>query len=65
MKKKIVFMKKEMLIIFGIVLVLCAGAWLFVRQVSGQLWTQSISTMTESIHQGVNALNMQLEMDFA
>ncbi len=51
MKKKIVFMKKEMLIIFGIVLVLCAGAWLFVRQVSGQLWTQSISTMTESIHQ--------------
>ncbi len=65
MKKKIVFMKKEMLIIFGIVLVLCAGTWLFVRQVSGQLWTQSISTMTESIHQGVNALNMQLEMDFA
>ncbi len=63
-KDKLSFMKKEIIIIFVILLVLCAGTWLFVRQVNSQLWEQSIRTMTESIHQGVNALNMQLEMDF-
>lgn len=64
MENKTVFLKKEIALVLMIAFVLSTGTWIYVKQVSNQLWSQSISTMTESIRQGVNALNMQLEMDF-
>lgn len=64
MENKTGFLKKEIALVLMIAFVLSAGTWIYVKQVSSQLWSQSISTMTESIRQGVNALNMQLEMDF-
>lgn len=44
--------------------VLGAGTWMFVESVRGQLWQNSIHTITESTHQGANALNIQFETDF-
>ncbi len=64
MENKTGFLKKEIALVLMIAFVLSTGTWIYVKQVSNQLWSQSISTMTESIRQGVNALNMQLEMDF-
>ena len=64
MENKTGFLKREIALVLMIAFVLSTGTWIYVKQVSSQLWSQSISTMTESIRQGVNALNMQLEMDF-
>ncbi|MDE6889438.1 MAG: response regulator [Eubacterium sp.] len=64
MENKTGFLKREIALVMMIAFVLSTGTWIYVKQVSSQLWSQSISTMTESIRQGVNALNMQLEMDF-
>lgn len=47
-----------------LILALGMAAWQFVDQVSSQLWMNSIRTITESTHQGANALNIQLEGDF-
>lgn len=47
-----------------LILALGMAAWRFVDQVSSQLWMNSIRTITESTHQGANALNIQLEGDF-
>ncbi len=44
--------------------VLGTGTWMFVESVSSQLWQNSIHTITESTHQGANALNIQFETDF-
>ena len=41
--------------------VLGTGTWMFVESVSSQLWQNSIHTITESTHQGANALNIQFE----
>ncbi len=51
-------------VIVLLVLVLSTGVWQFVEGVRTQLWTNSIRTITESSHQGANALNMQLENGF-
>lgn len=60
--------KKKTIIISAIslvmVLVLSISSFLFVNGVNKQLWIHSIRTMTETIHQGVNSLNIQLEADF-
>ncbi len=60
--------KKKTIIISAIlavmILMLCVSSFLFVNGVNRQLWIHSIRTMTETIHQGVNSLNIQLEDDF-
>lgn len=59
MKKSIFFIIMPLLILlFGV------GVWWYVSGVNGQLWMSSLRTITESTHQGANALNIQLEMDF-
>ena len=57
--KKFVFVVAALLILW-----FCIGAYSFVDGVQGQLWKSSIRTITESTHQGVNAFNIQLELDF-
>ena len=47
-----------------LLLVFIIATWRFVNGVNDQLWINSIRTITESTHQGANALNIQLEMDF-
>lgn len=60
--------KKKTIIISAIlavmILMLSVSSFLFVNGVNRQLWIHSIRTMTETIHQGVNSLNIQLEADF-
>lgn len=51
-------------ILFVMALMLSVSSFLFVDGVNRQLWIHSIRTMTETIHQGVNSLNIQLEDDF-
>lgn len=46
------------------ILIFIAGAWHFVSGVNHKLWMNSIRTITESTHQGANALRIQLETDF-
>ncbi len=41
-----------------------AGVWWFIGGVREELWQSSIRTISESSHQGANALNTQLEKDF-
>lgn len=62
-------MKKKKTIIIGtillvMILMLSVSSFIFVNGVNRQLWIHSIRSMTETIHQGVNSLNIQLEADF-
>lgn len=59
-------MKNKKFFSIGILLLLVfiIETWRFVNGVNDQLWINSIRTITESTHQGANALNIQLEMDF-
>ena len=57
--------KKEILItITFLIFMLCAGTLLFIREVSTQLWMNSVRTITECTQQGANSLRIQLETDF-
>ncbi len=58
------FSKDHLAAAFLSLILLGVGAWLFVREVSTLLWDNSIRTITESTHQGANALNIQFETDF-
>lgn len=58
------FSKDHLAAAFLSLILLGVGAWLFVREVSALLWDNSIRTITESTHQGANALNIQFETDF-
>lgn len=58
------FSKDHLAAAFLSLILLGVGAWLFVREVSALLWGNSIRTITESTHQGANALNIQFETDF-
>ena len=60
MNKKRVLFAIALLTIF----IFIAGAWHFVSGVNHKLWMNSIRTITESTHQGANALRIQLETDF-
>ena len=60
-------MRKVILYIAALlVLMVSTGAcvWVFINGVNKQLRMSSARTITESTHQGVNALKNQLEMDF-
>ena len=50
--------------IFLLILTFIAEVAHFTTEVKNELWINSIRTITESTHQGANALNMQFEMDF-
>lgn len=60
--------KKKTIIIIAILLVMTlmlgVSSFLFVNGVNRQLWIHSIRTITETIHQGANSLNIQLKADF-
>lgn len=58
--------KKNLLFLTIVLLILIFGAEVahFTNQVKNELWINSIRTITESTHQGANALNMQFEIDF-
>lgn len=59
---------KKGIIYIAALLVLMVGTgvcvWAFINGVNKQLRISSTRTITESTHQGVNALNNQMEMDF-
>lgn len=60
-------MKKKNLLFLAIVLLILTFSveiGHFTTEVKNELWINSIRTITESTHQGANALNIQFEMDF-
>ena len=52
------------IVLFLLLILLGGGTWLFITEVNDELWNSSVRTITESTHQGVNAINIQLEADF-
>ncbi len=53
------------IILLLLLALLGGGTWLFMTDVSKELWNSSIQTIRESTHQGVKAINIQLEADFS
>ncbi len=52
------------IVLFLLLILLGGSTWLFITEVNDELWNSSVRTITESTHQGVNAINIQLEADF-